>query len=138
MQHQTGTALPTMALSTIKKDENGQPKCCKYRIVVLGNLDNHDWSKTDCFAPVLSSQPELQLLIDVAIGHKCIPKTGNVSQAFCQSVLPPNESMCFVHLQDAHKHPKTHTGASFKHSMVLNDHLVIGTKRHDRYLNLRD
>ena len=57
MQHQTGTALPTMALSTIKKDENGQPKRCKYQIVVLGNLDNHDWSKTDCFAPVLS-QPE--------------------------------------------------------------------------------
>ena len=30
MRHQTGTALPTMALSTIKKDENGKPKRCKY------------------------------------------------------------------------------------------------------------
>lgn len=90
MRHLTGAALPTMTLSTIKKDENGQPKRCKYRIVVLGNLDNHNWSKTDCFAPVLS-QPELRLLVDIAAGQKCIPKTGDVSQAFCQSVLPENE-----------------------------------------------
>ena len=90
MRHLIGAALPTMALSTIKKDENGQPKRCKYRIVVLGHLDNHNWSKTDCFAPVLS-QPELRLLVDIAAGQKCIPKTGDVSQAFCQSVLPENE-----------------------------------------------
>ena len=50
----TGPALPTMAISTLKRDENGQPKRCKYRIVVLGNLDTHNWEKSDCFAPVLS------------------------------------------------------------------------------------
>ena len=36
-----GKALPTMAISTIKFDENGQPKRAKYRIVVLGNLDRN-------------------------------------------------------------------------------------------------
>ena len=87
----TGAALPTMALSTIKNDENGKPKRCKYRIVVLGNLDSNNWSKSDCFAPVLS-QPELRLLTDIAVGMKRIPKSGDVSQAFCQGVLPPNEN----------------------------------------------
>ena len=68
-----GRALPTMAISTIKYDEKGNPKQCKYRIVVLGNLDNHSWSKTDCFAPILS-MPELRLLVDISVGMKRIPK----------------------------------------------------------------
>ena len=46
--------LPSMAISTIKKDGNGKPQRCKYRIVALGNLDQHNWTKSDCFAPVLS------------------------------------------------------------------------------------
>ncbi len=91
MRHLTGNALPTMAISTIKKDENGDPKRCKYRIVVLGNLDSNNWSKSDCFAPVLS-QPELRLLVDISVGMKRIPKSADVSQAFCQSVLPKNEN----------------------------------------------
>ena len=36
------TVLPTMAISTIKYDELGQPKRAKYRIVALVNLDPHD------------------------------------------------------------------------------------------------
>ena len=91
MIHVTGPALPTMALSTLKKDENGDPKRCKYRIVVLGNLDSNNWSKSDCFAPVLS-QPELRLLTDISVGMKRIPKSGDVSQAFCQGVLPENDN----------------------------------------------
>ena len=86
----TGNALPTMAISTIKKDENGNPKRCKYRIVALGNLDPNNWDKTDCFAPVLS-QPELRLLCSIAAKNKCIPKVGDVSQAFVQSTLPKTE-----------------------------------------------
>ena len=34
-----GNALPSMAIATIKRDENGKPKRAKYRIVALGNLD---------------------------------------------------------------------------------------------------
>ena len=82
--------LPTMAISTIKYDGNGNPKRCKYRIVALGNLDPHNWSKQDCFAPVLS-QMEHRTLIALATRLKCTPKTGDVSQAFCQGVLPPDE-----------------------------------------------
>jgi hypothetical protein len=85
-----GRALPSMAISTIKYDGDGNPDRCKYRIVVLGNLDPNDWSKSECFAPVLS-QMELRLLLSIATAKKCVPKTGDVSQAFVQSTLPSNE-----------------------------------------------
>ena len=48
------TALPTMVISTIKYDENGNPSREKWRIVALGNLDPHAWSSSDCYAPVIS------------------------------------------------------------------------------------
>ena len=86
-----GNALPSMAISKIKKDEKGQPSRAKYRIVVLGNLDPHSWASHDCFAPVLSPL-ELRLLISIAAHSKTVPKTGDVSQAFCQSVLPNDEN----------------------------------------------
>ena len=83
--------MPTMAIAVIKYDENGKPIRAKYRIVALGNLDPNTWSKNDCFAPVLS-QFELRLLVAIATQKKCIPKTGDVAQAFCQSTLPPGEN----------------------------------------------
>ena len=83
--------LPTMAIATIKTDGEGKPVRAKYRIVALGNLDPHPWSKQDCFAPVMS-QMDLRLLISIAVSLKTIPKTGDVSQAFVQSKLPPDES----------------------------------------------
>ena len=46
--------LPSMAIATIKYDENNKPKRAKYRIVVLGNLDYHLWSKASTAAPVMS------------------------------------------------------------------------------------
>ena len=85
-----GNALPSMAISTIKKDQDGKQMWCKYRLVVLGNLDPNNWSKSDCFAPVLS-QMELRLLLTIAVSKYCTPKTADVSQAFVQSVLPSNE-----------------------------------------------
>jgi len=86
----TGNALPSMAISKIKTDADGNPDRAKYRIVVLGNLDPHNWSSSDCFAPVLSPL-ELRLMISLATKLRIVPKTGDVSQAFCQSVLLENE-----------------------------------------------
>jgi hypothetical protein len=90
IKHLVKRTLPTMAIATIKKDGQGNPIRAKYRIVALGNLDPHEWSKQDCFAPVMSQQ-ELRLMISLAARNKCIPKTGDVSQAFCQSYLPKDE-----------------------------------------------
>lgn len=83
----TGTALPSMAISKIKLDENGAPVRAKYRIVVWGNLDPHN---TACFTPVLSAL-ELRLMVGLATENIRVLKSGQVSQAFIQSVLPYDE-----------------------------------------------
>jgi hypothetical protein len=66
-------ALPTMAIATIKYDANNRPKCAKYRLVVLGNLDYHTWSKESTAAPVMS-QLELRLLTALAVSHRRVLK----------------------------------------------------------------
>ena len=86
----TGNALTSMAISTIKKDENGNSVRAKYRIVVLGNLDPHAWTKNGCFAPVMS-QLEFRSLIASAVRLQRSPKSGDFQNAFCQSTLPPDE-----------------------------------------------
>jgi hypothetical protein len=83
-------ALPSMAIAMIKYDEHNKPKRAKYRIVVLGNLDYHTWSKEDTAAPVLS-QLELRLLTSLAIHYKRVLKNCDVKQAFVQSSLPESE-----------------------------------------------
>ena len=86
-----GPVLPTIAISTIKRDENGNPQRAKYRICVLGNLELRQWTKDECFAPVLS-MPDLRFIVNLAVKRKRLPKTGDVSQAFCQSYLPCTEN----------------------------------------------
>ena len=85
-----GRVLPTMEISTIKYDEQGKPKRCKWRIVALGNLDPHQWTNNDCYAPVMS-QLELRLMTSLAIYHKRVLKNGDIKQAFVQATLPSHE-----------------------------------------------
>jgi hypothetical protein len=82
--------LPSMAISTIKYDSNNQPKRAKYRTVVLGNLDYHNWSKASTAAPVMS-QLKLRFLTALAVFHKRTLKNFDIKQAFVQSSLPPEE-----------------------------------------------
>jgi hypothetical protein len=88
-------ALPTMAIATIKYDTNNKPKRAKYRLVVLGNLDYHTWSKEATAAPVMS-QLELRLLTSLAVYHRRVLKNCDVKQAFIQSTLPENEEYLFT------------------------------------------
>ena len=83
-------ALPTMAIATIKYDDRNRPKRAKYRLVVLGNLDYHTWSKESTTAPVMS-QLEFRLLTSLAVYHRRVLKNCDVKQAFIQSKLPPDE-----------------------------------------------
>jgi len=88
-----GPLLPTMAISTIKYDELGKPKRAKYRIVALGNLDPHSWTKADCYAPVMSLM-ELRLITALAVKHNKVLKSGDFKQAFCQATFqigPPQK-----------------------------------------------
>jgi hypothetical protein len=83
--------LPSMAIATIKYDEHNGPKCAKYRIVVLGNLDYHQWSRESTSAPVMS-QLELCLLTTLAVHNHHVLKNGDIKQAFVQSSIPDNET----------------------------------------------
>jgi hypothetical protein len=58
------------------------PLWAKSRIVVLGNRESRDWSKSDCFAPVLR--------VDAAQHHRGL-KQGDCKNVFCQGILPPEE-----------------------------------------------
>jgi hypothetical protein len=84
------TPLTSMAISTIKYDEHNRPKRVKYRIVVLGNLDYHQWPRESTAAPVMS-QLELRLLTSLAVFNNRTLKKCDIKQAFVQLSLPPTE-----------------------------------------------
>ena len=118
------TILPTMAISTIKHDEFGRVKREKYRIVALGNLDPHDWSKPDCYAPVMSIL-ELRLMVSIAIKFKCILNSGDFKQAFVQVLLPENEKYVLK--------PPIRCPLTEKNSYWLLHRTLYGLKRSTRH-----
>jgi hypothetical protein len=83
-------ALPSMAIATIKYNEFNRPKRAKYRIVILGNIDYHNWSR-DATAALVMSQLELHILTSLAIYNKRVLKNCDIKQAFIQSSLPEEE-----------------------------------------------
>ena len=83
-------ALPTMCVLTIKTDENMDPVKAKSRIVVLGNLEERNWSKSDKYAPVLRPD-SLRFLVSEAVHQRRRLKQGDVQNAFCNSDLPADE-----------------------------------------------
>jgi len=79
-----------MAISAVQYVENIKPARAKWRIVALGNLHPHKWSTHDFFVPVIS-MVELRFMVSLTIQHKYILRSGDVKQAFCQTVLPRDE-----------------------------------------------
>jgi hypothetical protein len=69
-------AIPTMCVLTIKKDEQLMPLRAKSRIIVLGNRETHDWSKSDRFAPVLRLD-SLRFLVSMLTQHRRPLKQGD-------------------------------------------------------------
>jgi len=102
--------LPSMAISTIKYKAFNKPKRAKYCIVILGNLDYHQWSKESMAAPVMS-QLELRILTSLAIFHKRTLKNCDVKQVFVQSSLPPGEEY-FIKLPIGY--PKSAPGTNWR------------------------
>jgi hypothetical protein len=83
--------LPLMAFAKIKYDAHNRPKWAKYRIVVLGNHNYHQWSKESTTVPVMS-QLELRVLTSLATHNRRILKNCDIKQAFVQSSIPENET----------------------------------------------
>jgi hypothetical protein len=88
-RHHGIKAIPSMCTFTVKKT-NGVPTCAKSRIVILGNFDPRQWTKSDCFSPVVSI-PMVRLLTALAVHNKCTVKQGDCKFAFIQACLPDNE-----------------------------------------------
>lgn len=83
-------AIPTMCVLTVKTDENLNPDRAKSRIVVLGNLEDRYWAKSDRYAPVLQYS-SLRLLTSMAVEKRRRLKQGDFKNAFVQATLPDDE-----------------------------------------------
>jgi len=69
---------------------NGVPTHAKSRIVVLGNLDRHEWGKSICLSPVIFI-PMIRFLTALAVQNGHTLKQGDCKFAFIQTTLPDNE-----------------------------------------------
>ena len=83
-------AIPSMGVLTIKPDGHRNLDHAKSCIVVLGNNETTPWSKSDCFAPVVSA-PVIRLMAALVIKNRTVLKHGDCKNAFCHPVLPENE-----------------------------------------------
>ena len=79
-------AIPTMCVLTIKFDGHGNPEQAKSRTVALGNLEQTDYSKGDCYAPV-ASHYTVRLILCLAILSNRLLKKDDCKNAFVQSKL---------------------------------------------------
>jgi len=79
-----------MCVFTVKKDSSGRPLRAKSCIVVLSNKDPTEWTKADCFAPVVSL-PVVRMLTALAVQQKRTLKQADCKLAFIQATLPPEE-----------------------------------------------
>jgi hypothetical protein len=84
-------AIPTRCVLTIKKDNQLMPLRAKSCIVVLGNGETRNWSKSDRFASVLWFD-SLRFLVSLSTQHCRGLKKGDCKNAFCQGILPPDKT----------------------------------------------
>ena len=98
-----GIALPTYAISILKKDENRKPVRAKYRIVVLENLDPYNWSKSEYFALVIF-QMELNFMMSLAFQLKTEPKQRDFIQAFSNILFHRKNNIYVNHPSGVQSH----------------------------------
>jgi hypothetical protein len=101
-----------MAIATIKYDEFNRPKRAKYLLVILGNFDQHAWSKEDTAVPVLS-QLELCLLTSLAVFHKRVLKIVMSNRHSCSHPYLPMKNTISVHHRDVPDQNLVSTGAYY-------------------------
>ena len=91
IRQQTGKqAIPSMGILTIKPDGHRNPDHAKACIVVLGNHEIMQLSKSDCFAPIVFA-PVIHLMAALAMKNCTVLKQGDCKNAFCHPILPENE-----------------------------------------------
>jgi hypothetical protein len=90
--HEKGAprVIPTMCVRTIKPDKMMIPHCTKFCIILLRNLKDRIWLKSDKYASVLHSDT-MHLILSMAVERQRTLQQGNCKNAFCQGILPPDE-----------------------------------------------
>ena len=121
-------AIPTMCVQTVKKDENLLPERAKSRIVVLGNLEDRYWSKSERYAPVLQYS-SLRLLTSMAVEKTRRLKQGDYKNAFVQATLPDDELTIVRPPLGDPDADLDESGFSNPHSTDYNEPPVTGSKR---------
>ena len=113
LQHKSGCLIPTKYILTIKY-KDGYPHCTKYRIVVLGNQQQHTYSKKDKYAPIIS-QNQFGYLLSIAISYKRRLRQGDVKNAFCNGILPNNEMVVIKPPKDCpYSSPNTYVSRTIR------------------------
>jgi hypothetical protein len=83
-------AIPTMCVLNIKKDKTVMPLRAKLHIIVLENQEDRDWSKSDCFTPVLQFD-SLRFLVSLAVQRRHGLKQGNLQKCLLSRDSPPQQ-----------------------------------------------
>ena len=111
--------LPTMAISTIKFDNDGLQKRAKYCIVGLGNLDPITWTKSDVYAPVMSLL-ELRFINSLAVKKYRTLKMAMSNNLLSKQHFHPTNNMSFAPQPGVHVLLPKHIGSWKEHYMVSN------------------
>jgi hypothetical protein len=80
-------AILTMCMLSIKKDEMFNPLRAKSCIVVLGNHEDHVWSKPEKYAPVLRPD-SMQLMVSLAVEQRRTLKQGDCKKCILSGHSP--------------------------------------------------
>ena len=116
-----------MTILTVECDEPCHPVHAKSRIVILGNLRDTYWTKSDTYATVLS-QMSLCLLLSLAIECRQVLKQGDCKNSFCHHpTIPPHEVIVVRLPMAVHFLPLVRSGASTKLFMAFVGAPIIGT-----------
>ena len=75
----------------IKRDENMAHDRAKSRIIVLGNLKNRLWAKSEKYAPVLQYS-SLRLLTSMSTNNSRILRQVDCKNDFCKDKLPADKT----------------------------------------------
>ena len=73
-------AIPTMCVLAVKRDKSMMPVRAKSCIVVLGNHEEREWTKSERFAPVLRGD-SLRFLVSMAVDARRVLKQGDCKNA---------------------------------------------------------
>ncbi|KAK3263946.1 hypothetical protein CYMTET_27285 [Cymbomonas tetramitiformis] len=107
--------LPTKLVAKLKKNTDGTIDKFKMRCTSRGDLDKTYYDDFDVFAPT-AGLATFRLLMTLCILHGLMPYHYDVSQAFLQAPIPPDEQY-YVRFPKQYVHPQGYIGAKMLYAL---------------------